>query len=80
MGASHQVDRWECETKPERAISAQAMVDDKPPPRWRVVIKDGGKIRRVRVAAMTELNAIELVNRELPGTVILLIESVSQMR
>ena len=77
MGATAEVDRWECATKPDRKLSIRALVDDHPPPVWRVTIKDGVGIRKIRVIALTEFDAIERVLKELPGVVVLLIEPVS---
>lgn len=80
MGATDQVDRWECPTKPERTISTSALVNDHPPPVWRVVIIRDGKTQRVRVVALTEMDAEERVKKEMPGSVIVLVELISQMR
>lgn len=76
MGATAEVDRWECPTKPDRKLSMAAMVSDNPPPSWRVIIKEGDSTRRIRVIALTEFDAVERVKSELPGVVILLVERI----
>lgn len=57
-----------------------AIVNDHPPPIWRVVIRDFEGTRRIRVVALTEHDALERVRKELPGAIIILIELASQMR